>query len=66
MGEITTITKATQKSKSLRTTIPVGISRQFNLAVGDKLNWEIKARDQNLVILVTPIRLKSSEKNPLK
>jgi len=52
MGEITTITRATTKSKSLRTTIPVGISRQFNLSVGDKLNWEIKAKDGELIIVV--------------
>lgn len=41
MGEITVLTKATSKSKSLRTTIPIGIVKQFNLSDGDKLNWEI-------------------------
>ena len=56
MGEITSITKATKSSKSLRTTIPVGISRQFNLSVGDKLNWEIKAKDGELIITVTPLK----------
>lgn len=56
MGEITTLTRATLKSKSLRTTIPVGIARQFNLTVGDKVIWEIKAKNGELIIIVTPIK----------
>jgi len=56
MGEITRITKATTKSNSLRTTIPIGIARQFNLSVGEKLNWEIKARNGDLIIVITPIK----------
>jgi len=42
MDEITVLTKATSKSKSLRTTIP-GVVKQFNLSEGNKLNWEIRA-----------------------
>jgi bifunctional DNA-binding transcriptional regulator/antitoxin component of YhaV-PrlF toxin-antitoxin module len=42
MGEVTVLTKATSKSRSLRTTIPIGIVKQFNLSVGDKLSWEIR------------------------
>ena len=38
MGEVTVLTKATSKSKSLRTTVPMGIVKQFNLSEGDKLN----------------------------
>jgi bifunctional DNA-binding transcriptional regulator/antitoxin component of YhaV-PrlF toxin-antitoxin module len=56
MGEITVLTKATLKSKSLRTTIPVGIVRQFNLSEGDKLNWEIKAEEGELIIVVRPLK----------
>jgi len=43
MGEITILTKATTKSESLRTTIPISIVRQFNLSERDKLIWEIRA-----------------------
>jgi len=43
MCEITVLTKATSKSKSLRTTIPIDIVKQFNPLEGDKLNWEIRA-----------------------
>ncbi|WP_083773991.1 AbrB/MazE/SpoVT family DNA-binding domain-containing protein [Acidilobus saccharovorans] len=56
MGEITVLTKATSKSKSLRTTVPAGIVRQFNLSEGDKLNWEIRAEGKELVIVVRPLR----------
>jgi len=56
MGEETILTKATTKSKSLRTTVPMGIVKQFNLSEGDKLNWEIKAENGNLIIVVKPIK----------
>jgi len=56
VGEITTLTKATSKSKSLRTTIPIGIVKQFNLSEGDKLSWEIRAEGGELIIVVKPIR----------
>ena len=56
MGEITVLTKATSKSKSLRTTIPMGIVKQFNLSEGDKLNWEIRAEDGELIIVVRPLK----------
>ena len=56
MGEITVLTKATSKSKSLRTTIPIGIVKQFNLSEGDKLNWEIRAEGGELIIVVRPLK----------
>ncbi len=56
MGEITVLSKATTKSKSLRTTIPMGIVKQFNLSEGDKLNWEIRAEGGELIIVVKPLK----------
>lgn len=56
MGEITALNKATTKSKSLRTTIPMGIVKQFNLSEGDKLNWEIRVEGGELIIVVKPIK----------
>lgn len=53
-GETTTLTKATSKSKSLRTTVPAGIARQFKFKEGDKLEWVIEPRNKKLVIVVTP------------
>ncbi|RLG17760.1 MAG: AbrB family transcriptional regulator [Candidatus Altiarchaeales archaeon] len=63
MGEITVLTKATSKSRSLRTTIPMGIVKQFNLSEGDKLNWEIRAEDGKLVIVVKPLKEKKGGKH---
>jgi len=63
MGEITVLTKATSKSKSLRTTIPMGIVKQFNLSEGDKLNWEIKAEGGELIIVVRPLKEKKGGKH---
>ncbi|MCC6018881.1 MAG: AbrB/MazE/SpoVT family DNA-binding domain-containing protein [Candidatus Verstraetearchaeota archaeon] len=56
MGEVTVLTKATSKSRSLRTTIPIGIVKQFNLSVGDKLSWEIRAEGGDLIIVVKPLK----------
>ena len=53
MGEITVLTKATSKSK-LRTTISMGIVKQFNLSEGDKLDWEIRASRE--LIVVKPLK----------
>jgi antitoxin component of MazEF toxin-antitoxin module len=56
MGEITMLNRATTKGNSLRTTIPIGIVKQFNLSEGDKLNWEIRAEGGELIIVVTPLK----------
>jgi len=54
MAESTVLTKATSKSASLRTTVPMGITRQFNLKVGDRLQWEIIAKGNKLAIIIAP------------
>ncbi len=54
-GEITTLSKASTRSKSLRTTVPAGIARQFKLKEGDRLEWEIEPRNKRLIIVVIPI-----------
>ena len=56
MGETTVLSRATTKSKSLRTTVPMGIVKQFNLSEGDKLNWEIRAEGGELIIVVKSIK----------
>jgi bifunctional DNA-binding transcriptional regulator/antitoxin component of YhaV-PrlF toxin-antitoxin module len=56
MGEVTVLTKATSKSRSLRTTVPMGIVKQFNLSEGDKLSWEIRAEGGGLIIVVKPLK----------
>ena len=56
MGEITILTKATKRGRSLRTTVPIGIVRQFDLSEGDKLRWKIETRNNELIIVVKPIK----------
>jgi len=54
IGELTVLTKATPKSDSLRTTVPMSIVRQFGLKDGDRLKWELQVKDNKLVIMVEP------------
>jgi hypothetical protein len=54
-GEVTIIASATPKSQSLRTTIPLGIVRQFGLKEKQRLNWTIKISDNEMVIVVKPV-----------
>lgn len=61
MGEITTLTVATTGKDSLRTTVPMSIVRHFKLKAGNKLVWDFEARNNELVIMVRP--LKSSSGN---
>jgi hypothetical protein len=54
-GDITVLTKANSRSQSLRTTIPMSITRQFKLKEGDHLRWEIQARDNKLILVVNVV-----------
>jgi hypothetical protein len=56
LGEITYLTKATSKSPSLRTTVPISIVKQFGLTEDDKLDWILKAEGGELVIVIKPIK----------
>lgn len=56
MGEITTVNKAATRTTSLRTTVPANIVRQFKIEDGDKLEWELEARNNALIIIVKPIK----------
>ena len=56
MGEETVLTRASVKGRSLRTTVPSGIVKLFDLRQGDRLRWEIKVYDGELLIVVKPIR----------
>ncbi len=53
--ERTKVVLAQPKSRSLRTTIPAGIARQFGIDEGSELGWDIQARDNKLVIMVVPM-----------
>jgi len=55
-GETTVLTAATTQSKSLRTTIPAGIVRQFSLTDGDRIKWKIEVKDGEMVIVARPLK----------
>jgi hypothetical protein len=55
LGQFTVLTKANSRSKSLRTTIPIYIIRQFGLSEGSYLRWEIKAKQDKLLVIVSPV-----------
>ena len=58
MGEITTLSKASSKIESLRTTIPKSLVRFMKLNEGDKLDWDLKAQDNKIILIVTKVEKK--------
>lgn len=53
--ETTKVVLAQPTSKSLRTTIPATIARQFGIGVGTEIGWDVEARDNRLVLIVRVI-----------
>ena len=58
MGEITTLSKASSKIESLITTIPKSLVRFMKLNEGDKLDWDLKAQDNKIILIVTKVKKK--------
>ena len=50
--QLTTVALAQSKSRSLRTTIPAGFARALKLSVGDQLEWELEAKQNDLVLTI--------------
>lgn len=55
-GEVTSLTKASGRGESLRTTVPMSIVRQFDLKEGDKIRWELRSNGTEIEIVVSPSR----------
>lgn len=55
MGETTKLVWA-NATKSLRTTVPRGIAKQFELEAGSRLAWKIIPKNNELVIEVRAVR----------
>jgi hypothetical protein len=53
MGEISSLTKNTKEFASLKTTVPMSFVRQWALTEKDKLYWEWKVVDGEMVAVVT-------------
>jgi len=58
MGEKTTLTRASSKSESLRTTVPSGIVSHFDLREQDQLDWNIEVKKEKLIIIIKPLHQK--------
>ena len=56
MGELSTLSTATKGKESLRTTVPMSILKHFKLEAGDKLDWGFEARNNELLIIVRPLK----------
>lgn len=56
MGATTKLTAAVSKKESLRTTVPRSIVQQLNLTSEDSLDWQLEVIDNELVVIVRPIK----------
>ena len=61
-GERTTLTKANDKSYSLRTTVPKGVSNQLDLKEGDSIIWKLVPNGNNFTIVVEISNEKDNKK----
>lgn len=61
-GKETSLNKANSAGSSLRTTVPSFIKDQFGLEEGDKLSWELGIKDNDLIILVKPVKKEEIKK----
>ena len=52
VGEETTLSLNSSKRSSLRTTVPISLVKQWDLHMGDKLDWVIKICDDELVAVI--------------
>jgi endonuclease/exonuclease/phosphatase (EEP) superfamily protein YafD len=69
MGEVTSLTKNTKEFASLKTTVPMSFVRQWALTEKDKLYWEWKVVDGEMMAVVAKhqpntFTSSSKEKNP--
>jgi hypothetical protein len=55
MGETTTLALNAPNKASLRTTIPMFIVKQWGLRPGDKLDWSLDSKRNEIVILIKKI-----------
>ena len=57
LGKTTVLALAASNGTSLRTTVPMSVVKQFDLKPGDKLDWLFQVKDNNLVMIVRPIKI---------
>ena len=62
MGEITILALNAPNKASLRITIPMFIVKQWGLKAGDKLDWSLEARKNEVIIVVRMAESKKKKK----
>ena len=55
--ETTILNLATSNRASLRTTVPMSIVKQFGLKSGDMLEWAFEVKNNEISIVVKPVKL---------
>ena len=60
MGELTTLALNAPNKASLRTTIPMFIVKQWGLKAGEKLDWSLGARKNEISIMVRKIERRTN------
>lgn len=63
MSETTILSLATSNRASLRTTVPMSIVKQFNLKSGDKLKWAFEVKNNEIIIVVKPMKKAARDSN---
>jgi hypothetical protein len=67
MTDITILTKAGGKTKSLRVTVPIFIVKHFNLKNGDRFEWNlIVGSDEKISIRLCQKKVKNNNGNENK
>lgn len=63
VGERTTVHKASSNFESFRTTVPMSVVRQWQMKKGDKLDWEWKIFDGEMVLVVRHVKANNNNNN---
>jgi hypothetical protein len=53
MGEQTSLVKYANDKKSLRTSVPISIIKNWSLKAGDKIDWSWEVHKGKMVVRVT-------------
>ena len=56
MVETTILALAASNRASLRTTVPMSIVKQFGLKSGDMLEWTFEVKNNEIIIVVEPVK----------
>ncbi len=61
MADKSTLTKASTKSESLRTTVPKAIVSFLKVDIGEVLEWEMEIKNNERIAIVKPVQKRLKE-----